>query len=46
MFENLTDRIQKIVRNLSGQGKLTPDNVRESLRDVRRALLSARPSMG
>jgi signal recognition particle subunit SRP54 len=41
VFENLTDRIQKIVRNLSGQGKLTPENVRESLRDVRRALLEA-----
>ena len=41
MFENLADRIQGIVRNLTGQGKLTPDNVRESLREVRRALLEA-----
>jgi len=41
VFENLSDRIQGIVRNLTGQGKLTPDNVRESLRDVRRALLEA-----
>jgi signal recognition particle subunit SRP54 len=41
VFENLTDRIQGIVRNLTWQGKLTPDNVRESLREVRRALLEA-----
>ncbi len=41
MFENLTDRIQSIVRNLTGQGRLTPDNIRESLREVRRALLEA-----
>ncbi len=41
MFEALTDRFHGIVRNLTGQARLTPDNVRESLRDVRRALLEA-----
>ncbi|HYM81748.1 MAG TPA: signal recognition particle protein [Candidatus Limnocylindria bacterium] len=41
MFEALTDRLQGIVRHLTGQGRLTPDNVRESLREVRRALLEA-----
>ncbi len=41
MFEALTDRLQGIVRNLTGQGLLTPDNIRESLREVRRALLEA-----
>jgi signal recognition particle subunit SRP54 len=41
VFENLTERFQGIVRQLSGQARLTPDNVRESLRDVRRALLEA-----
>ena len=41
MFETLSDRLQGIARRLSGQGKLTPDNVRDSLRDVRRALLEA-----
>jgi signal recognition particle subunit SRP54 len=41
LFEALTDRLQGIVRNLTGQARLTPDNVRESLRDVRRALLEA-----
>ena len=41
MFEALTDRFQGIIRNLTGAGRLTPDNIRESLRDVRRALLEA-----
>ncbi len=41
MFEALTDRFHGIVRNLTGQARLTPDNVRESLREVRRALLEA-----
>lgn len=41
MFESLADRLQGIFRNLSGQGRLSPDNIRESMRDVRRALLEA-----
>jgi signal recognition particle subunit SRP54 len=41
VFEALTDRFHGIVRQLTGQARLTPDNVRESLRDVRRALLEA-----
>ena len=41
MFEALTDRLQGIVRNLTGQARITPENIRESLRDVRRALLEA-----
>ena len=41
MFEALTDRLQGIVRNLTGQGRLSPENIRDSLRDVRRALLEA-----
>ena len=41
MFEALSDRFQGIVRNLTGQGRLSADNIRESLRDVRRALLEA-----
>jgi len=41
VFEALTDRLQGIVRNLTGQCRLTPDNIRESLREVRRALLEA-----
>ena len=41
MFESLTDRLQGIFKRLAGQARLTPDNIRESLRDVRRALLEA-----
>jgi len=41
VFESLADRLQGVFRNLTGQGRLTPDNIRESLRDVRRALLEA-----
>ena len=41
MFEALTDRLQGIVRGLTGQGRLTPENIRDSLREVRRALLEA-----
>ena len=41
MFESLTDRLQGIFKRLAGQARLTPDNIRESMRDVRRALLEA-----
>ncbi len=46
MFENLTERFQGIVRTLSGQGRMSPDNIRESLREVRRALLEADVQVG
>ena len=41
MFEALSERFQGIIRHLTGQGRLSPDNIREALRDVRRALLEA-----
>jgi signal recognition particle subunit SRP54 len=41
VFESLADRLQGVFRKLTGQGRLSPDNIRESLRDVRRALLEA-----
>ena len=41
MFEALSDRLQGVFKKLTGQARLTPDNVRESLREVRRALLEA-----
>ena len=46
MFEALTDRFQGIVRSLTGQARITPENIRESLRDVRRALLEADVQVG
>jgi signal recognition particle subunit SRP54 len=41
VFEALSDRLQGVFKRLTGQARLTPDNVRESLREVRRALLEA-----
>ena len=41
MFENLTDRLSKTLKNLRGQGRLTEDNIKDSLREVRLALLEA-----
>lgn len=41
MFENLTDRLSQTLRNISGRGRLTEDNIKDALRDVRMALLEA-----
>jgi signal recognition particle subunit SRP54 len=41
MFENLTDKLTNTFRQLSGRGKISEDNVREALDEVRRALLEA-----
>jgi signal recognition particle subunit SRP54 len=41
MFENLTDRLQKVFKDLRGYGKLTPENIDDALRQVRLALLEA-----
>jgi signal recognition particle subunit SRP54 len=41
MLEDLTARLDGIFRGVRGRGVLTPENVRESLREVRRALLEA-----
>lgn len=41
MFESLTDKLSRTLRNLRGVGKLTEENVSEALGEVRKALLSA-----
>ncbi|MBA1147161.1 signal recognition particle protein [Ectothiorhodospiraceae bacterium WFHF3C12] len=41
MFDNLNDRLQGIAKRLRGQGRLTEDNIRDTLREVRMALLEA-----
>ena len=41
MFSQLTDALESTLKNLRGQGKLTEENVAESLREVRRAFLEA-----
>lgn len=41
MFENLSDRLSKTLRNITGKGRLTEENIKETLREVRMALLEA-----
>ena len=41
MFENLTGRLSEAARSLSGKGRLTEDNIKDTLRQVRLALLEA-----
>lgn len=41
MFDNLSDRLSKTLRNIGGRGRLTDENIKETLRDVRLALLEA-----
>ncbi len=41
MFENLTDRLEGVFKNLRGHGKLTEENIQEAMQEVRRALLEA-----
>ena len=41
MFENLSERLGQTLRNVSGRGRLTEDNIKETLREVRMALLEA-----
>jgi signal recognition particle subunit SRP54 len=41
VFQDLTARLDGIFKSLRGRGVLSEDNVRESLREVRRALLEA-----
>jgi signal recognition particle subunit SRP54 len=41
MFDSLSDKFQRIFKHLRGQGKLTEENVKEALREVRLALLEA-----
>src|SRR5215213_8816026 len=41
MFDTLTDKFSGVFRNLSGRGKISEENIRESMREVRTALLEA-----
>jgi signal recognition particle subunit SRP54 len=41
MFQNLSDRLGAALDRLKGRGRLTEDNIRETLREVRMALLEA-----
>jgi signal recognition particle subunit SRP54 len=41
MFENLQDRFSRVLKNVRGQGRLTESNVKDTMREVRMALLEA-----
>ena len=41
MLENLSTRLQGVIKNLRGQARLTEDNISDALREVRIALLEA-----
>jgi signal recognition particle subunit SRP54 len=41
MFENLSQRLTQSLRTIGGRGRLTEDNIKDTLREVRMALLEA-----
>jgi len=41
MFDNLTERLSSTLKNIRGQGRLTEENIANTLREVRMALLEA-----
>src|SRR5512133_1185167 len=41
MFDNLSDKLQRVFKNLKGEGKLTASNMEDALREIRVALLEA-----
>jgi len=41
MFDKLSDRLEAAMRTLKGQGRITENNVSETMKEIRRALLDA-----
>src|SRR4051812_9134625 len=41
MFENLSAKLDEAIRRISGEARLSEENISEALREVRRALLDA-----
>ncbi len=41
MFDNLSQRLSGVIKNLRGQARLTESNIQDALREVRMALLEA-----
>lgn len=41
MFESLSDRLGQSLRTIAGTGQLTEENIRDTMREVRKALLEA-----
>ena len=45
MFENLSNKLQDVFRNLKGEGKISETNITDALREVKKALLEADVSL-
>jgi signal recognition particle subunit SRP54 len=45
MFDALTDRLQGAMRSIRGDAKITPENIEEAIREVRKSLLEADVSL-
>jgi signal recognition particle subunit SRP54 len=41
MFETLSDKLQRVFKNLRGEGRLTEQHIEEALKEIRMALLEA-----
>ena len=41
MFDSLSERLGSTLQKIRGQGRITEDNVKDSLREIRMALLEA-----
>ena len=41
MFENLSDRLQNVMHKIKGYGRITEDNIKEMMREIRLSLLEA-----
>ena len=41
MFDTLSERLARTIKDLKGQGRLTEDNIAAAMREVRMALLEA-----
>ena len=41
MFENLSEKLQRVMKNLRGEGRLSAENMEVALREIRVALLEA-----
>jgi signal recognition particle subunit SRP54 len=41
MFDNLSEKLQRVFKNLRGEGRLTSENMESALREIRVALLEA-----
>jgi len=45
MFENLTNKLQDIFRQIKGEGRISENNITDALREVKKALLEADVSL-